>query len=147
MRLLKPWLEKKKVRSLRLHISLSDLRRPSSWTPGALTKRPSATSLNLSKNGFTRLPQRCATSTRQHGTSGDTFGESCARHCSRYVPAQSIGYHADTLQESLCNEYAEYFRDKTMKELDELARSFELGRCVQRDRLNGILKAHRGDDA
>lgn len=34
-----------------------------------------------------------------------------------------------------------------MEELDELARSFELGRCVQRDRLNGILKAHRGADA
>ncbi|GHJ89604.1 hypothetical protein NliqN6_6006 [Naganishia liquefaciens] len=50
------------------------------------------------------------------------------------------------LSESLCAEYAEYFRGKSMEELDELARSFELGRCVQRDRLNEILRAHRGAD-
>jgi hypothetical protein len=125
----------------------TDMCRTSSWTPGAPTRRPSVISLNHSKNGSTRLPRRCVTSTRQHGMNVDTFGVSCARRCSRYVPAQFIRHHADTLQESLCNEYAEYFRDKTMEGLDELARSFELGRCVQRDRLNGILKAHRGEDA
>ncbi|KAI5450239.1 hypothetical protein NCC49_003256 [Naganishia albida] len=48
------------------------------------------------------------------------------------------------LAESLCAEYAEYFRDKSFDELDELVRSFEYGQCVQRERLNGILQAHRG---
>jgi hypothetical protein len=47
------------------------------------------------------------------------------------------------VQESLCAEYAAYFRDKSFDELDELARSFEYDQCVQRERLNGILKAHR----
>jgi len=42
-------------------------------------------------------------------------------------------------QEELCNEYAEYFRGKSEAELDELAKSFALENCLQRERLNAIL--------
>ena len=44
-----------------------------------------------------------------------------------------------TSQEELCHEYAEYFRGKSEKELDELAKSFTLQNCLQREQLNAIL--------
>ncbi|KAJ9097496.1 hypothetical protein QFC19_006768 [Naganishia cerealis] len=49
------------------------------------------------------------------------------------------------IAEALCDEYAEYFRDKSMDELDALAMSFHYDKCVQRTELNDILTAHRGD--
>lgn len=38
-------------------------------------------------------------------------------------------------------EYASYFEGKTMEELDELAASFKLENCVKREGLNEILRA------
>jgi hypothetical protein len=43
--------------------------------------------------------------------------------------------------EILTWEYASYFKDKTMEELDELAASFKLENCVKREGLNEILRA------
>lgn len=43
------------------------------------------------------------------------------------------------LGEVMSDEYAEYFRDKTTEELDELAKSFALANCQKRGRLNHIL--------
>lgn len=40
--------------------------------------------------------------------------------------AEPCSHIADD-QEELCSEYASYFKDKTMEELDDLARSFSLG--------------------
>lgn len=40
----------------------------------------------------------------------------------------------------LCDEYAEYFKDKTLEELDELAASFKLENCAKRAKLNEILE-------
>ncbi|RSH90736.1 hypothetical protein EHS25_009911 [Saitozyma podzolica] len=45
------------------------------------------------------------------------------------------------MSEELCHEYAEFFRGKSFDELDALAKSFSLGSCNQRSRLNEILKA------
>ncbi|WWC72841.1 uncharacterized protein I206_106805 [Kwoniella pini CBS 10737] len=44
------------------------------------------------------------------------------------------------LSEEMVKEYAEYFRGKSMKELDDLAKSFHFNNCTQRTRLNEILK-------
>ncbi|KAK1754449.1 glycoside hydrolase [Echria macrotheca] len=41
--------------------------------------------------------------------------------------------------EIMCWEYASYFEGKTLEELDELAASFKLENCVRRDGLNEIL--------
>lgn len=38
-------------------------------------------------------------------------------------------------------EYASYFEGKTLEELDELAASFKLANCVKREGLNEILRA------
>lgn len=46
------------------------------------------------------------------------------------------------LAESFQKEFAELFRDKSIKELDELARSFAFEQCVQRTELNKILSKH-----
>jgi hypothetical protein len=48
-------------------------------------------------------------------------------------------------QEELCDEYASYFKDKTLEELDELAKSFHFDHCQQRTKLNEILRAHKGN--
>ncbi|WVR08845.1 hypothetical protein IAU60_005903 [Kwoniella sp. DSM 27419] len=55
------------------------------------------------------------------------------------------------LSEELVVEFAECFRGKSIKELDELAKSFEFAQCTQRTRLNDILKAdskkgHKSED-
>jgi hypothetical protein len=47
------------------------------------------------------------------------------------------------MSELLTYEYASYFENKTLEELDELAASFKLENCVKRDGLNKILQ----DDA
>lgn len=43
--------------------------------------------------------------------------------------------------EILTWEYASYFKDKSLDELDELAASFKLENCLKRDGLNEILRA------
>ncbi|WRT69321.1 uncharacterized protein IL334_006305 [Kwoniella shivajii] len=43
------------------------------------------------------------------------------------------------LSEEMVKEFAEYFRGKSTKELDELAKSFHFSNCTQRTRLNKIL--------
>lgn len=40
------------------------------------------------------------------------------------------------------DEFAALFKDMTMEELEECARSFEFGRCVQREGLNEALEEH-----
>ena len=47
------------------------------------------------------------------------------------------------LAESLCQEFAELFRDKNEASLEELAKSFSFEQCVQRDGLNKILTQHK----
>ncbi|KAK0707133.1 glycoside hydrolase superfamily [Lasiosphaeria miniovina] len=42
--------------------------------------------------------------------------------------------------EIMCGEYASYFADKTLEELDALAASFKLENCAKRDGLNEILR-------
>jgi hypothetical protein len=44
------------------------------------------------------------------------------------------------ISELLTYEYASYFEDKSFEELDELAASFKLKNCVKRDGLNRILQ-------
>lgn len=46
------------------------------------------------------------------------------------------------LSEQFSDEFAELFRGKGVKELDELAHSFHFSKCVQRDYLNKVLQAH-----
>ena len=48
------------------------------------------------------------------------------------------------LAESLCKEFAELFRNKDKPALEELAKSFSLDQCVQREGLNKILSEHAG---
>lgn len=48
------------------------------------------------------------------------------------------------VSELLTYEYASYFKDKSLAELDELAASFKLENCVKRDGLNKILQADAG---
>ncbi|KAK8844078.1 hypothetical protein IAR55_006872 [Kwoniella newhampshirensis] len=45
------------------------------------------------------------------------------------------------LSEELVKEFAGFFKDKTLDELDQLAKSFEFAQCTQRTTLNEILKA------
>jgi hypothetical protein len=44
------------------------------------------------------------------------------------------------MSELLTYEYASYFEDKTLEELDELATSFRIDNCLTRDGLNKILQ-------
>jgi hypothetical protein len=46
------------------------------------------------------------------------------------------------LSEELYPEYAEYFRDLSLEELDELAASFKFENCKQREGLNTVLREH-----
>jgi hypothetical protein len=46
------------------------------------------------------------------------------------------------LSEELYPEYAEYFRDLSFEELDELAASFKFENCKQREGLNKVLREH-----
>jgi hypothetical protein len=46
------------------------------------------------------------------------------------------------LADSLQAEFAGLFRDKSIEELDELAKSFHFDQCVQRDGLNTIMSNH-----
>lgn len=42
--------------------------------------------------------------------------------------------------DSMCAEFAELFRGKSLEQLDELARSFSFEECVQREELNRVLE-------
>ena len=48
------------------------------------------------------------------------------------------------LASSYSDEFAGIFKDMSMDELEQLARSFHYDECKQRDGLNKILKAHAG---
>ena len=64
----------------------------------------------------------------------------------RYPPQWKLAGHVHRVlremlfSEILCWEYASYFRDKTLEELDVLAASFKLENCIRREGLNSILK-------
>lgn len=45
------------------------------------------------------------------------------------------------LSEVLCDEFAGYFKDKSLDELDKFAQSFKYENCTQRKKLNEILQA------
>ncbi|KAF3904722.1 Endoglucanase [Dactylellina cionopaga] len=47
------------------------------------------------------------------------------------------------MAEFLVQEWADYFKDKSFKELDELAASFKFENCLQRESLNKALVAHK----
>jgi hypothetical protein len=44
------------------------------------------------------------------------------------------------MSKALCDEFASYFKDKSLDELEELAASFKFENCLKRDKLNAILK-------
>jgi hypothetical protein len=44
------------------------------------------------------------------------------------------------MSELLTYEYASYFENKTLEELDELAASFKIEKCLKREGLNEILQ-------
>ena len=44
------------------------------------------------------------------------------------------------MSELLTYEYAGYFEDKSLEELDELAASFKIENCLKREGLNKILQ-------
>ena len=46
------------------------------------------------------------------------------------------------LSSCLSDEFAELFKDMSMEDLDECAKSFHFDRCLQRDGLNKALEAH-----
>jgi hypothetical protein len=48
------------------------------------------------------------------------------------------------MSEILTYEYASYFEGKSFAELDDLAASFKLENCLRRDGLNEILRADAG---
>lgn len=52
------------------------------------------------------------------------------------------GIRGITLAEYMIPEWADYFRGKTFEELDELAASWKYDNCVQRERLNELLRLY-----
>ncbi|ESU13895.1 hypothetical protein FGSG_07617 [Fusarium graminearum PH-1] len=52
------------------------------------------------------------------------------------------GIRGITLAEYMIPEWADYFKDKTFEELDELAASWKYENCIQRGRLNEILELY-----
>lgn len=52
------------------------------------------------------------------------------------------GIRGITLAEYMIPEWADYFKDKTFEELDELAASWKYENCMQRERLNELLKLY-----
>lgn len=52
------------------------------------------------------------------------------------------GIRGITLAEYMIPEWADYFKDKTFEELDELAASWKYENCVQRGRLNELLSLY-----
>ncbi|KAG9123245.1 hypothetical protein FRC07_015196, partial [Ceratobasidium sp. 392] len=66
----------------------------------------------------------------------------------RYPPMWTVTHHVGRvlrnilLSEELYPEYANYFRDLTFEQLDELAASFKFENCKQREGLNKVLRDH-----
>lgn len=60
------------------------------------------------------------------------------------------GIRGITMAEYMIPEWADCFKDKTFEELDELAASWKYENCVQRERLNELLRLYApmkaGDD-
>ncbi|KAL9945763.1 hypothetical protein D7B24_008134 [Verticillium nonalfalfae] len=52
------------------------------------------------------------------------------------------GIRGITMAEYMVQEWADYFKDKTFEELDALAASWKIENCLQRDRLNELLKLY-----
>lgn len=52
------------------------------------------------------------------------------------------GIRGITMAEYMIPEFADYFKDKSFEELDELAASWKIENCVQRERLNSLLKTY-----
>lgn len=52
------------------------------------------------------------------------------------------GIRGITMAEYMIPEFAAYFKDKTFEELDELAASWKIENCLQRERLNDLLKTY-----
>jgi hypothetical protein len=52
------------------------------------------------------------------------------------------GIRGITMAEYMVPEFADYFKDKSFEELDELAASWKIENCLQRDRLNDLLKMY-----
>ncbi|KAF6802047.1 endoglucanase c [Colletotrichum sojae] len=52
------------------------------------------------------------------------------------------GIRGITMAEYMIPEWADYFRDKSFEELDELAASWKYENCCQRERLNEILRLY-----
>lgn len=52
------------------------------------------------------------------------------------------GIRGITMAEYMIPEWADYFKDKTFEELDELAASWKYENCVQRERLNELLRLY-----
>jgi hypothetical protein len=46
------------------------------------------------------------------------------------------------LSEGLQPEFASYFKDMSLSELDDMAASFKLENCCMRENLNNVLRAH-----
>ncbi|EIW65879.1 hypothetical protein TREMEDRAFT_35989 [Tremella mesenterica DSM 1558] len=73
-------------------------------------------------------------------------------HEKRYPPMWKMSRHVSRmvreilLSEELVHEYAQYFCDKSKDELEELAKSFAFENCIQRERLNDILKKDAGGE-
>jgi hypothetical protein len=60
------------------------------------------------------------------------------------------GIRGITMAEYLIPEWADYFKDKSFDELDELAASWKYENCVQRERLNKVLRLYapmKADDS
>lgn len=54
------------------------------------------------------------------------------------------GIRGITMAEYMIPEWADYFRDKSYEELDELAASWKFENCLGRERLNETLKLYAG---
>ncbi|RBQ80133.1 hypothetical protein VDGD_09834 [Verticillium dahliae] len=52
------------------------------------------------------------------------------------------GIRGLTMAEYMVQEWADYFKDKTFEELDALAASWKIENCLQKKRLNELLKLY-----
>lgn len=60
------------------------------------------------------------------------------------------GIRGITMSEYMIPEWADYFKGKSLEELDEIAASWKFENCMQRDRLNELLRLYapmKADDS
>jgi hypothetical protein len=112
MRLMKPWLEKKKRLAL------------DKW--GRDDKHVAHVHKPLIDHLRAEVPEKCLAK-RYPPT------WRLEDHVNRVVRDMLVS-------DMLTGEYASYFEGKGLEELDELAASFKLENCRSRDELNGILR-------